>query len=96
MIPRITYPNRFQRIWDAIHWRLKLCTSCHIRLAEWLYAPTTNDNRLYQNCDRCVPRGCDCNTEPIDGDIENQDPANWVEPVDEKGRKYPCCEWWKL
>lgn len=30
-------------------------------------------------CDECVPRGCSCN----DGEPER----------DEKGRRYPCCEW---
>lgn len=44
-------------------------------------------------CDECVPRGCSCNEEPIDGNFENEDPQNWAEPTDEKGRKYPCCEW---
>lgn len=96
MIPKITYPNRFQRLLDVLHYKFRICTCCHRRLAEWIYMPTTNDNRLHQCCDICVPGGCSCNTEPIDGNIDNQDPSNWYEPVDEKGRKYPCCEWWEI
>lgn len=44
-------------------------------------------------CDDCVPRGCSCNMEPVDGNPENLAEDNWVEPVDDKGRKYPCCEY---
>lgn len=31
--------------------------------------------------------------EPVDGNPENLAEDNWVEPVDDKGRKYPCCEY---
>lgn len=59
--------------------------------ATWAYMPGEE-----VACDACVPRGCSCNEEPVDGDPENSDPANWVEPVDEQGRKYPCTEWAEL
>ncbi len=67
------------------------------RIAVWVYMPShegpeTND--FY--CDDCVPRGCSCNMEPKDGDHENSDPSNWEEPLDDKGRKYPCCEFFYL
>ena len=64
-----------------------ICEECG-RLATWVYMPN-GDLR----CDNCVPRGCSCNQEPKDGNYENEDPSNWEEPTDEKGRKYPCCEW---
>lgn len=47
----------------------------------------------YIACEKCVPRGCSCNLDPVDGDYDNGDPANWAQPVDDKGRQYPCCEW---
>ena len=67
---------------------LNICSNCHIRRATWMYAP--GDEIA---CDKCVPRGCTCNQEPIDGDYENLSPENWKEATDEQGRKYPCCEW---
>lgn len=45
-------------------------------------------------CEKCVPRGCSCNDEPIDGDWENTSDTNWLRPTDEEGREEPCCEWW--
>lgn len=63
------------------------------KLAVWLYAP---DSKNFA-CDDCVPRGCSCNNDLKAGiDYESPEaalPENWVEPVDGKGRKYPCCEW---
>jgi len=59
--------------------------------AIWMYMPGDE-----VACNDCVPRGCSCNAEPVDGDHENSDPANWVETVDDRGRKYPCCEWWTI
>ena len=64
------------------------------KLAVWLYAPDSQ----YFACDDCVPRGCSCNREPkFEFDHESPEaanPDNYYEPTDEKGRKYPCCEWW--
>ena len=73
-------------IW--FHDKFKRCTFCHFRKAIWWYGPGYE-----QACEECVPRGCDCNKDPVDGDCDNIDPANWVEAIDEKGRKWPCCEW---
>lgn len=30
---------------------------------------------------------------PIDGDYGNLDTTNWEEPLDDLGRKWPCCEY---
>ena len=60
------------------------------KTAVWMYMPGREEDVA---CDDCVPRGCSCNMEPIDENWENEDPDNWKEPTDEKGRKYPCCEW---
>jgi hypothetical protein len=73
--------------------KLNMKTCACGKLAVWLYAPDSE----YFACDDCVPRGCSCNAELKDGvDYESPEaalPENWTEPVDEKGRKYPCCEW---
>ena len=61
------------------------------KLAVWIYAPSDD---VGQFCDDCVPRGCSCNDYPIDDDYENIDPNNWKPDIDEKGREYPCCEYW--
>lgn len=47
------------------------------KIAVWDYVP----NSRYC-CDDHVPRGCSCNID-----------ENGIEPVDEKGRLFPCCEW---
>ena len=64
----------------------------------WLYMPEDGDNVDYFYCDDCVPRGCSCNSELKEGiewdSEEAKNPDNYYEPVDEKGRKYPCCEYW--
>jgi len=48
-------------------------------------------------CDNHVPRGCSCNLvlkKNIEYDSEEaKDSKNYVEPLDEKGRRYPCCEY---
>lgn len=62
----------------------------------WLYMPGHNQDSNDFYCDDCVPRGCSCNIEPRDGDIDNSDPDNWYEPVDEQGRRFPCCEFFYL
>lgn len=64
------------------------CETCG-KLAEWNYFPGSHGY-----CDIHVPRGCFCNAIPIDGNYENEDPANWKQELDEKGREIPCCEYW--
>lgn len=70
-----------------------LCKSCGKKTATWLYMPSCSSDFLDYLCDDCVPRGCLCNKEPIDSNWKNNDPNNWEETFDEKGRKFPCCEW---
>lgn len=74
-----------------LHELINLCPHCHRRKVIWYYMPGKNIA-----CDECVPRGCSCNTEPIDGNPDNLDPLNWEEETDEQGRKYPCCEWMRF
>jgi len=65
--------------------------------AVWLYMPDTDEkggNDYY--CDDCVPRGCSCNLEPKDNNYENQSPDNWYQPLDDKGREFPCCEFFYI
>lgn len=62
-----------------------LCNQCKT-LATWNYAPGKGDTYC---CDTHVPRGCSCNISGVD---EDGYPVG-VEPVDECGRLYPCCEW---
>jgi hypothetical protein len=93
-----TTPNRnnptrnrtgnFRTIMRWIHEKCGLCQKCHRNRATWVYMPNGRTA-----CDRCVPRGCNCNMEPKDGDYENEAPSNWDEPRDKYGRKHPCCEW---
>lgn len=68
--------------------KLERCCYCHVRKATWAYMPGWEIS-----CDKCVPRGCSCNREPVDGNMDNLDKSNWKEVVDEQGRLYPCCEW---
>lgn len=63
------------------------CDTCNEK-AVWYYGPRTE-----QYCDDCVPRGCSCNLEPVDGDHHNLDSDNWKEEVDDQGRLFPCCEY---
>ena len=75
----------------------EMCEVCHQSLAEWFYMPFSDPDRPSAFCDECVPRGCSCNLDLKDDsmwdDEEYQkDPKNWVEELDEKGRRYPCCE----
>lgn len=48
-------------------------------------------------CDKHVSRGCSCNAELKEGIDRNSEeaklPENYVEQLDEKGRKLPCCEY---
>lgn len=70
------------------------------KLATWIYMPSDND---WACCDDCVPRGCTCNInlkENLTFNTEEEynilcsNPDNLIEDLDERGRKYPCCEWW--
>lgn len=65
------------RNWSEMKHAYALCIKCGCR-AVWFYVPI--GGREY--CDNCVPRGCSCNTDPDTGEEE----------LDEKGRRYPCCE----
>lgn len=58
-----------------------LCCKCRT-LAVWKYMPwsATRVDRFY--CEEHIHRGCSCNI-LHDG----------TEPLDEKGRQFPCCEY---
>ena len=60
--------------------------------AIWIYMPYNPNITNPYYCDDCVPRGCTCNKEPKDGNWDNLDESNWIQPKDEKGREYPCVE----
>lgn len=64
----------------------------------WFYMPSTEDNKDYFYCDNCVPRGCSCMRELKDGidydSKEAENPENYYDQLDEKGRKLPCIEYW--
>ena len=75
--------------------KMKLKCKCG-KIAVWMYGPGSKDGDG-DACDDCVPRGCSCNADLKPG-IDYESPAaslpeNWVEPLDEKSRRYPCCEW---
>jgi hypothetical protein len=59
-------------------------------MAVWIYMPSSSEYPHY--CDNCVPRGCTCNREPQDGNWDNLEESNWINPTDKQGREYPCCE----
>lgn len=76
---------------------MKTKTKCECgKLAVWNYLPAKENEQSYY-CDDCVPRGCSCNhelKENIDYDSpEAQKPENYIERLDNKGRKLPCCEY---
>jgi len=78
-------------------WR---CIDCGntVKGKGWLYMPASSPDPVdYYYCDNCVPRGCSCNMELKEGidydSIEAENFDNYFEPLDEKGRKYPCCEY---
>lgn len=70
------------------------CTICG-KKADWTYMPG-----IENYCDKCVPRGCSCNNdlkEGIDYDSKEAElPENYIEKLDEKGRRLPCCEFWEI
>ena len=63
----------------------------------WWLASETSDKLDHFYCDECVPRGCSCNQELKEGidweSEEAKDPNNYFEKLDDKGRKWPCCEY---
>lgn len=82
--------TRFTRFLDWLHRILRRCDICHWRMSDWWYGPGNGEA-----CDTCVPRGCSCTVEPLDGNYENLDPANWEKAKDPQGREVPCCEWFR-
>lgn len=63
------------------------CDTCH-NIAIWFYMPGTS-----KYCDDCVPRGCSCNLELKEGiDESSEKLEDYIQPLDDKGREYPCCE----
>jgi hypothetical protein len=89
-------------IYYFLYFKFVRCSYCKWRKAVWSYMPGKENA-----CEKCVPRGCSCNNEPTKEMMEKynddyiafmdsedaQNKENYFQPVDEKGRKYPCCEW---
>ena len=68
----------FRMLYSQAHWYCgRRCEYCHWHRAVWYYAPG-----YAIACDECVPRGCGCNKD-----------SDGTEPLDERGRRSPCCEW---
>ncbi len=67
------------------------CCICG-KKALWGYMPGTESY-----CDKHVPRGCSCNDELKPGihiDYpEALDHKNYIQKLDDQGRKKPCCEY---
>jgi hypothetical protein len=67
------------------------CIECGAK-ACWSYMPG-----MENYCDKHVPRGCSCNSKLKDGidydSPEAENPDNYIEELDEQGRRYPCCEY---
>lgn len=72
------------------------CKNCGKKEATWMYMPECEIDFKDILCDDCVPRGCDCNLEPKDGNWFDENIKNWIQPLDGKGRKLPCCEWERI
>lgn len=78
--------------------RYHKCCKCN-KIATWLYMSANNGYHFY--CDEHVPRGCYCQTRYIEIDgIPKSDNIMWLnkehtsyEYLDNKGRKFPCCEY---
>lgn len=51
-------------------------------------------------CEKHVPRGCSCNMELKEGidydSPEAENPDNYIEKLDEKGRRLPCVEYFEI
>ncbi len=75
--------------------------------AVWCYLPGYSSGGNSYHCEKCVPRGCECNYHflnkkytdlPLENEIEGKD-WKWIEKdkiwvyIDEEGREYPCCEY---
>ena len=73
-----------------------ICQICKVKPADWDHMSARVGEPIFY-CDDCVPRGCSCNSELKDGidynSREADNPENWVERLDDKGRKLPCCEY---
>ena len=70
------------------------CVNCGKKMAVWiLMSSSSKDFHSGFFCDDCVPRGCSCNSEPIDGNFDNPNPDNWEQLKDVQGRLLPCYEW---
>jgi hypothetical protein len=67
----------------------KKCLKCGA-LATWIYMPIYHD---YSYCDDCVPRGCSCNFTLTDDCSFLIIDGEFIEDLDDKGRKLPCCEY---
>lgn len=65
-------------------------------VAVWMYAPGHGEDFNDFYCEKCVPRGCSCQLEPVDGDYDNLNSDNWVNAVDELGRLLPCVEFFYI
>lgn len=60
------------------------CEKCH-NIAVWFLLDV--DGAF---CDAHVPRGCDCQRIPLDGNWSSKRKKNWKFLIDEQGRKLPC------
>lgn len=68
------------------------------KVAVWLYSPGYSGGGNPYHCDDCVHRGCDCNHRYEEPEKEDY-PIKWIDDktwccLDEKGREYPCVEYW--
>jgi len=74
------------------------------KLAVWCYIPGYSSGNNPYSCDDCVPRGCSCNHNSILEEYKNEPEGEegkdwkWVDEgvwtdIDEKGREYPCVEY---
>jgi hypothetical protein len=82
----------FERFLIWVAFVTKRCAFCGWRKATWSHMPTWRNS-----CDKCLPRGCGCNLELKPGiawdSPEAKDKDNYVEKLDEQGKRFPCCEW---
>lgn len=76
--------------------------------AVWMYSPGYSGGGNNYSCDDCVPRGCSCNNRRLYQDEyapEEEDGVEGVDwkwlvkdkewtTIDEKGREWPCAEYW--
>lgn len=78
--------------------RLHRCCKCN-NVATWYYMP--GNKKFCFFCDEHVPRGCFCQTYCAETDgLPKSDNIIWLneehtiyEYLDNKGRRYPCCEY---